>query len=178
LLLLATIAADMNENFLSQVSKSTKAEIEELSNRALMKLDMSPDLWLWFDISVGLPLYKTDDAGLSMRLIAPEFEGIAKTEPEFNYALAQVKKRLGTDQVMHSSESCPKCIEDPDSQKKILAHTLTISYEFAYKLERQTNFKWSDEPGEQLGPYLRRLPYLDESKKPISFGLILERATK
>ena len=177
LLVLGIIAADMNENFLSEASKLTKPDIEEESNRSLLKLDLSPDLWTWFHISVGLPLYKTDDEGLIMRLKGPAFEGVSNMELEFKLGLALAKANLGTNAVKHIIETCPKCQLEPFKGDSLIGHVLNLSYDFAYKLERQTNFKWSDEPANHLGPYLRRLPYLDEHKNQISFDLIFERST-
>jgi hypothetical protein len=175
LLLLATIAADMNKEFLENASSWNREVIAAESRRTLMKLDMNEDIWSWFEFAVRLPLYSGVDEGQSIRLIAPNFEGIAKTEQEFMYTLAQVKKRLGTIEVIHQGESCPECISKPDTQDMILGHTLKISLDFARALERQTNFTWTDRPADHLGPYLRRLPTLDDSKNYLTFGLILER---
>lgn len=175
LLALAAIAADTNKSFASPKTAHSNAEISSRATRGLMKIDMNHDLWSWFTLSVGLPLYETDDAGRVIRLIGPQFEGVANMQPEFNYALAQVRKRLGTSAVIHLSDACPKCLTSEFSIDQVIGHTLNISYDFAWLLERQTNFLWSDRPQDLVGPHLKRLPSLAEDGTSVRFDLILGR---
>ncbi len=174
LLVLAAIAADRNQAFLLKLGDWTKETIESHTSRALSKLDMDEDLWAWFDRVVRLPLYQTDDEGFMLKLLGPDFEGRATTQPEVQLAMAELKKRLGTSDVAHSQADCPKCLGDSRDDESVLGHLFEISYEFAYSLERQTNFKWSDQPVGQKEPYLRRLPSIDESREALTFGLQLE----
>lgn len=175
LLALAILAADLNKEFLGRASASTKEDIEAISRRNLMKLDLNDDLMSWFDFSVARPLYKSDGEIQSIRLITPSFEGLANGEQEFVYTRALVEKRLGTSDVVHDTESCPKCLDKQSTQDIILGHTLEISFDFARELERLTNFKWTDEPAHHIGPYIRRLPRLDDSGNLMTFRLILDR---
>jgi hypothetical protein len=176
-LLLASIAADLNPKFLENLSQHRRVSVTNQAQRAVRQIDMDESLWRWFDHACDIDLVQTNDQGLMMKLIGVDFEGISNTEPEFNFALSQVRKRIGSKDVVHSVESCSQCIGDPDLKEKIVGHTLTISYDFAYKLERQTNFKWSDEPADHFGQFLRRLPAFDSSWNDLTYELIFEQTT-